>query len=188
MVQQHEDDDHAIVEHFFSLKGLVAERIPETVSKTPDFKVKRGAEVVAFCEVKSPQDIFNERLTDAILSGKGGIIETGYGNDYRQARCIERAAQKAAAQFRVANPAHAVPNILTVVNHDTYADVEDFVQSLTGNFRGLAVAQQAIQSTIPEIDLYIWIDQKGRGAEPEPRIIYNHKAALKNTVRALLQL
>jgi hypothetical protein len=188
MVQQREDDDYVVVKRFFTRKGLVAERIPESVSKTPDFKIKRGAEVVAFCEVKSPQDIFDERLTDAILSGKGGIVETGYGNDYRQARCIERAAQKAAAQFHAANPAYDVPNILVVVNHDKYAVVDDFVQSLTGTFGGRKVAQQGIQNTISEIDLYIWIDQTAREAEPEARIIYNHGAALKETVRALLDL
>ena len=188
MIQQHEDEDHFVVRRFFTLKGFAAERIPESVGRTPDFKIKRRTEVVAFCEVKSPQDIFDERLTDAILSGKGGIVETGYGNDYRQARCIERVAQKAAAQFRAANPDHNVPNILIVVNHDKYADVDDFVQSMTGTFLGHVVAQHGIQNAISEIDLYIWINQTARKTEPEARIIYNHKAALKETVRALLQL
>jgi hypothetical protein len=159
MVQQHEHDDHLIVQRFFSLKGLIAERILETTSKTPDFRIRRDGEVVAFCEVKSPQDIFTERVNNAINAGKGGVVEIGYGNDYRQARCIERAAQKAVAQFQAMNSAHSVPNILTVVNHDQHADVEDFVQSLTGTLEGRAIAQ-GIQNTIPEIDLYVWIDQK----------------------------
>jgi hypothetical protein len=153
MVQQQEDADHLTAEHFFRLKGLIAERIPETVIKTPDFKVRRDAEVVAFCEVKSPQNIFEERVNNAITSGRAGVIEIGYGNDYRQARCIERAAQKAAPQFDAANPSHSVPNILMVVNHDAHADVEDFVQELTGTFQGRpAVANGGIQNAIPQID------------------------------------
>ena len=41
MVQQQEDADHLIVQRFFRLKGLIAERIPEMVIKTPDFKIRR---------------------------------------------------------------------------------------------------------------------------------------------------
>jgi hypothetical protein len=187
MVQQQEDADHLIVQDFFFLKGLIAERIPEAVIKTPDFEIRKDAEVVAFCEVKSPQDIFTERINNAITSGQSGVIETGYGNDYRQARCIERAAQKAAPQFDAANPAHSVPNILMVVNHDAHADVEDFVQALTGAFQGHLVGT-GIQNTILEIDLYVWIGQKDGGSEPAARIIYNHRSPIKETVRALLQL
>src|SRR5580692_6182556 len=91
-------------------------------------------------EVKSPQNIFEERVNSAITSGRGGVIEIGYGNDYRQARCIERAAQKAAPQFDAANLSHSIPNILMFVNHDAHADVEDFVQALTGTLQGRPVA------------------------------------------------
>jgi hypothetical protein len=113
MVQQHEDDDHVLVERFFSLNGLIAERIPKTVSKTPDFKIKRGAEIVAFCEVKSPQDVFEERLSAAILETPaghyGGIKDVGTTS--RQYRCMERAAKKAVAQLNSVNPSHSHPNI-----------------------------------------------------------------------------
>lgn len=192
MVQQQEDDDHLIVRDFFSRKKLQAAPIPETASKTPDFTVSRDGEVVGFCEVKSPQDIFTERANDAIVAAPAGAVagayDIGYGNDYRQARCIKRAAEKAAAQFEAANPAHSVPNILLVVNHDAHADVEDFVQILTGTFRGSPMGE-GIQNTIPQIDLYGWIDRKGRAATPsEPRIIFNHRSPLKDTVRGLLQL
>lgn len=40
------------------------------------------------------------------------MIETGYGNDYREARCIERAAIEAEDQCAAVNSGHAVPNIL----------------------------------------------------------------------------
>jgi hypothetical protein len=189
MVQQHEDNDHLVVKRFFGLKDLIAERIAETDSKTPDFKIKQGAKVVAFCEVKSPQNIFAERATDAIAAGKGGVIERGYGNDYRQGRCIARAAAKAAEQFKAANPDHDVPNILILVNHDEYTVVEDFEQTMTGYAPegGDHLVGEPLQNAIPDIDLYIWIDQKSRNDEPEARLIYNHKAALKPTVQRLLK-
>jgi hypothetical protein len=191
MVQQHEDADHLIAQQFFRLKELLAERIPEAVSsKTPDLKISRGAEVVAFCEVKSPQNIFEERVNNAINAGQGGVIEIGYGNNYRQGRCIARAAVKAAPQFEAANPAHAVPNILILINHDEYAVVEDFEQALTGYAPegGNHSVGEPLQNAIPEIDLYVWINANGRKTGQAERIIYNHKSRLKETVRALLQL
>ena len=190
MVQQQEDADHLIAQHFFRLKGLIAERIPETVIKTPDFKIRRDVEVVAFCEVKSPQNIFEERVNNVITAGRGEIIEIGYGNNYRQGRCIGRTAMKAAPQFEAANPNHAVPNILILINHDEYAVVEDFEQTLTGYAPegGNHLVGEPLQNAIPEIDLYVWINANGRKTAPAERIIYNHQSGLKETVRALLQL
>ena len=63
MVQHQEEPDLVLVQKFFAARGLVAERIPETTAKTTDFKILRETEVVAFCEVKSPQDVFPERVT-----------------------------------------------------------------------------------------------------------------------------
>lgn len=187
MVQQREDDDHRIVEGFFALRGLSAERIPETVDKTPDFKIKRGAEVVAFCEVKSPQDVFVERVEEAIRSSKGGIIETGYGNDYRQARCIERAAKKAGAQFAAVNSSHTVPNILMIVNHDTVSLYDDFSQAITGEVGGLGRVGEAVRDKVLEIDAYVWIDASGRTSS-KPQRLFRHQSSLKETARELLQL
>ena len=81
----------------FRRAWLLAERIPETtLSKTPDFRILRGTQPVAFCEVKSPQDVFEESVVAAILRAPpeqyGGIIERGPVS--RQYRCIERAAKK----------------------------------------------------------------------------------------------
>jgi hypothetical protein len=95
IVQTQEESDLQLVEQFFAERGLKAERIPEATTKTPDFKILQGGDVVAFCELKSPQDVFVERVEDTIKEGGSGIIETGYGNDYRQARCMARAATKA---------------------------------------------------------------------------------------------
>jgi hypothetical protein len=186
MVQQHEDADHRIVQHFFARRGLIAERIPEAVSKTPDFRI-RDAEVVAFCEVKSPQDVFIERVEEAIRGSKGGISEMGYGNDYRQARCIERAATKAAAQFAAVNSGHIVPNILMIVNHDTVSLYDDFSQAITGEIGGLGRVGEAVRDKVPEIDAYVWIDASGRTAA-QPQRLFRHQSPLKETVREVLQL
>ena len=96
MLQSQEKADHLIVQNFFAGRGLLAELYPETVSKTPDFRILRGTETVAYCEMKSPQDIFNERLTAAIRQAPegqiAGIIE--HGHTTRQYRCLERKEKK----------------------------------------------------------------------------------------------
>jgi hypothetical protein len=138
MVQQDESADLSFAQQFFAMRGIVAERIPEGKSKTADLRLRRDGKVVGYCEVKSPQDIFAERLVAEIADvppGRiGGIIERGPTS--RQYRCLERAAKKAAAQLQAVNPAHAVPNLLMLVNHDSYSYHEDFVEAVTGHVGG----------------------------------------------------
>jgi hypothetical protein len=123
--------DDLAAQNFFAARGLLAARIPESkVSKTPDFRILRGAETVAFCELKSPQDVFPERVTTAISQGLAGVIQHGYVT--RQYRCLERAAKGAAAQFNSINASRAVPNILMIVNHDTLSHENDFIEAVTG--------------------------------------------------------
>jgi hypothetical protein len=197
MLQSQEKADHLIVRNFFAGRELRADPIPETVRKTPDFRVLRGSETVAFCEVKSPQDIFTERLTAAIRQAPGGqragIIE--HGHPSRQYRCLERAAKKAAAQFASVNPSHSVPNVLMVVNHDTYSYKDDFREVLIGYCGGIRTGK-ALRDDIPEIDAYVWIDRKAN-RKPAERIerIFRHEDPstgqqnpLKEIVRGLLQL
>jgi hypothetical protein len=144
-------------QQFFAGRGLKAERIPETTRKTPDFRIFCGDVVVAYCEVKSPQNVFPERIADAIRQGKGGIIDIG--NDDRQGRCIARAARKAEPQFAAINPAHSVPNILLIVNHDTTARMADFVEAVTGYIEELGkYAATSLRKEIQEIDAYVWLN------------------------------
>ena len=128
-----------------------------------------------------------DRVDEAIRGSKGGIIETGYGNDYRQARCIERAAKKAAAQFVSVNSGHTVPNILMIVNHDTVSLYDDFSQAITGEIGDLGHVGEAVRDKVPEIDAYVWIDASGRTAA-QPQRLFRHQSQLKETVRDLLQL
>jgi hypothetical protein len=187
MAVQDEAADHKLVERFFANRGMSAVRIPETTTKRPDYRISKGAKLVAYCEVKSPQDVFVERVEDAILEGKGGIIETGYGNDYRQGRCLARAATKAAAQFAAVNPDHAVPNVMMIVNHDSTALAEDFTQIITGQLGALGHVGKPLRDDIPEIDVYLWMDVKDGRVEPVQRL-FRHENPLKETVRKLLQL
>jgi len=184
MVQTQEPADHLSVRNFFAARGLLAERIPETTMKTPDFRLLRGVETVAYCEVKSPQDVFTERLHAAIgevPEGQlAGIIECGYTS--RHYRCLERAAKKAAAQFASVNPTHSIPNILMIVNHDAHSYEDDFREVLIGYLDGVRTGK-ALRDDIPEIDLYVWIDRKSRGQERVAPAIFRHENPLKETVR-----
>jgi hypothetical protein len=197
MVQQQEKADHLVVQNFFAEQGLLADPIREQITKTPDFRILRGAETVAFCEVKYPQDIFTERLTAAIRQAPdgqiGGIIE--HGHPSRQYRCLERAATKAAAQFESINPSHSVPNVLMVVNHDAYSYEDDFREVLIGYCGGIRTGK-ALRDDIPEIDAYVWIDRKAnRKSQERIERIFRHgdpctgqQNPLKETVRDLLKL
>jgi len=188
MVNPQEDADQEIVITFFETRQLKAERFSAHeigVGKTPDFKIKNAAGIVAYCEMKSPQDIFNERLEETIKKADGkiaGIIESGTKS--RQYRCIERAAKKAAIQFDAVNAPHSVPNILAIVNHDRYTKCHDFEEVLTGCFKEIRTGQ-ALRDEIPQIDVYIWID--GESGKIIGRI-FRHENPLKETVRNLLAL
>jgi hypothetical protein len=166
VVQHQEAVDLLLVQQFFAARGLLAKRIPETSSaKTTDFKILCGAALVAFCEVKSPQDVFDERLTAAILEAPegqyAGNIEVGPTS--RQYRCTKRAAKQAVAQFNSVNPSHSVSNILMFVNHDSHSYEFDFVETITGYVEGLGYASKSVRAEIPEIDAYVWLNAKTPG-------------------------
>lgn len=187
MVQPREGVDLRVAEQFFVARGLKAQRIPETSSaKTTDFKILRGAALVAFCEVKSPQDVFGERLTGAILQAPegryGGIIETGPTS--RQYKRMKGAAKQAVAQFNAVSPSRSVPNILFFVNHDSTSYEFDFVETITGYVEGLGYASKSVRAEIPEIDAYVWLNAKT--PEKQPRMLWqqNH---FRDTIVELLK-
>lgn len=170
MVQPHEELDLRQVRNFFAARGVKAERIPEQATKTADFKILKDGKVVAYCEVKSPQDVFVERVKDAITSvppgSLGGVIERG--ECCRQYRCMERAATKAVEQFNSVNPTHNVPNILVFVNRDTVSCESDFVEAVTGYVEGLGYVPKSLRTSIPDIDGYVWLDEH----TPKPRMLW----------------
>lgn len=169
-----EKQDLKLARQFFAERGLRAERVAEAAQKTPDFRVLDGdGALVAYCEVKSPQDVFVERVENAISAAPpgriAGVVEQD-DPDSRQYRCMERAAKKAVAQFNSVNASHSVPNILLFVDHDTMSVEEDFVQTITGFIPELrAYTGKGIRSQIPEIDCYVWLDAR---APEQPRILW----------------
>jgi hypothetical protein len=186
VVQHQEAVDLLLVQQFFAARGLLAQRIPETSSaKTTDFKILGRGALVAFCEVKSPQDVFDERLTAAILEAPegqyGGAIEVGPTS--RQYRRMKGAARQAVAQFNAVNPSHSVPNILMFVNHDSHSNECDFVETVTGYIEGLGYASKSVRAEIPEIDGYVWLNAK----TPEmPRMLWQQND-FRDTIIDLLK-
>jgi hypothetical protein len=183
MVQRQEEPDLAVVERFFAERGLVAKRIPQATEKTPDFKIIRNVTVVSFCEVKSPQDVFQERLTDAIRQAPegryGGVVRSGTVS--RQYLCMERAAKKAAAQFNAANASHTVPNIVLFVNHDTTSHQGDFEEAVTGCFGGIRTGK-SLREEIAEIDAYVWLN-----ANKSKPLMFWQQNSFSDTVVSLLK-
>jgi hypothetical protein len=186
VVQHQEDDDLLIATQFFAARELKAQRIPTTSrAKTTDFKILRGAALVAFCEVKSPQDVSNERLTDAIRQAPpdGRIVGTiKVDLTSQQYRRMKGAATQAVAQFNAVNRSRSVPNILMFVNRDSHSCEDDFVHVVTG-YNGLQYEAQSLRKTIPEIDAYVWLDAK---TPEKPRMLWqqNH---FRDTIIDLLK-
>jgi hypothetical protein len=116
--------------------------------------------LVGFCEVKSPQNVFDERLTDAVRRAPegryAGIVETGPTT--RQYRRMRGAAIQAVGQFHSVNPSRFVPNILMFVNHDSTSTESDFIETITGYIDGLGYASKSVPAEIPEVDAYVWLD------------------------------
>jgi hypothetical protein len=160
MAQRPEGPDIALAQKFFADRGSVAERIPKAAGKTPDLKILRASTGVAFCdEVKSPQDVFPDRLKDAILQRPkgqiGGVVRSGTAS--RQYLRMEDQAKTAVDQFSAVNPSHALPNILIFVNHDTTSREGDFEEVVTGYFNGIRTSSKTLRDEIPEIDAYVWL-------------------------------
>jgi hypothetical protein len=171
MGKPNEDPDLKLVEELlFAPRHLVLQRFSRTetlTGRTPDFRVFRTGELVAFCEVKSPRDDWlDDQLDDAPpLQLVGGLRPDPTFN--RIARHIE----KAASQFESVNSARSLPNILVFVNHDRASSFNDLRETLTGMFHSADGERFETISHISEgrlgevkraIDLYVWIDERRR--------------------------
>jgi hypothetical protein len=155
----------------FAPRGLDLQRIAETAAgPTPDFRVTRGSELVAFCEVKSPRDDwFDEQLAGAAGAQFGQLV--GGGRKDPTFNRLARHIEKASTQFDAVNGSHAVPNILVFVNHADESDWRDLWETVTGTFyvengkRYVTMAhisEGRIAQAKQEVDLYLWIDARTR--------------------------
>jgi hypothetical protein len=174
MQKPNEDPDLRLVEELlFTPRSLVLQRFTRTetlTGRTPDFRVFRTGELVAYCEVKSPRDDWlDNQLDDAPpLQLVGGLRPDPTFN--RIARHIE----KAATQLESVNSARLVPNILVFVNHDRASSFNDLRETLTGMFYSADGERFETMSHISEgrlreaklrINLYVWIDERRRKIE-----------------------
>jgi hypothetical protein len=159
-----EQPDLDLVAAYFNDRGLTAERFSyaETqAGKTPDFRVRQGSQLVAYCEVKSPNDPWLDGQLD---NAPPLTIVGGLRNDPVFNR-LSRLLTKADAQFTAVNPDRAILNILAYVNHDDASEYHDLVETLTGYFHAddgtkhpimLHIAEVRIGNAKRRIDAFLW--------------------------------
>ncbi len=163
-----EPADLAIVEEIFQSWGLTPQRFTKAkirAGRTPDYRVLRGNDLVAYCEVKSPRD---DWLDEQLEEAAPGEIVGGLRNDPVFNR-LSRMIEKAASQFDAVNASRDVPNILFLVNHDDVSNYGDLRETLTGMFFTddgerhptlKHVSEGKIREAKFRIDAYAWFDRK----------------------------
>ena len=141
----------------FDLHHLKLERVKKRKDeKGPDFKIMKGRQLVAYCELKSPRD-------DWILEPvQGENPETRQGPFHRN---LANHIETAVMQFDAVNH-HAVRNVLVFVNHALDKDRRD----LRMVFEGVPVPndkpipamakQEQMQDAAKRIDLFFWMDAR----------------------------
>jgi hypothetical protein len=162
------------------------------VSKTPDYRVFKQIELVAYCEAKHVQhdNWLDEQLNEGQpLQLVGGLRPDPVFN--RLTAHIHKAAQ----QFAAVNPQHVYPNILVFANFDRACDFHDqLLGVLTGNFYGSGgvvehIFEQFSNGRIREekvtIDAYVWWD--GWKKDLKPKHWYWHNSPHYANVCAILQ-
>ena len=149
-------------------RGLSAERFSQAetqAGKTPDFRVRREGMLVAYCEVKSPNDPW---LDDLLEEAPAMTLMGGARPDPTFNR-LSRLLMKADAQFAAINPTRAELNILAYVNHDNKSNRNDLYEILTGYFRAadgtrhptmLYIAEGRIGEAKRRIDAFLWFEGK----------------------------
>jgi hypothetical protein len=159
-----ERPDLDLVAAYLAAHGLSAERFSkeETLSgKTPDFRVRKGGAIVAYCEVKAPQD--DPWLDDFLRDAPPDTIVGGA----RPAPTLKRLARhlkKAASQLAAVNPNQTELNILAYVNHEDTTRYADFHEMLTSCV--ITTGGKQFQTMPPargrEIDVYLWFARQSQ--------------------------
>lgn len=157
-----------------AVSALLAERKLDAVrftkeemrsGQTPDFKVLRDGELVAFCEVKSTHDYW---LDDQLDAAPPGEVVGGSRDDPTFNR-LSNAIHKAVGQFDSVNPSLDHLNLLVIVNYDDMSGPDDLRETLTGEFWSSDGSRHATTKHISEgrikdekhrIDLYAMLNAK----------------------------
>jgi hypothetical protein len=133
--------------------------------RTPDFRVLRLDNLVAYCEVKSPRDDWLDNQLDEAPP----FTIVGGGRPDPIFNRIARHVAKAETQFDAVNADRSVLNLLAFVNHDAMSHFADLRETLTGMFHAEGGERFQIMPHISErwigeakrrIDLFVWINQK----------------------------
>jgi hypothetical protein len=156
-----ERPDLDLVAAYLEAHGLSAERFSkeETLTgKTPDFRVRKRGAIVAYCEVKAPQD---DPWFDDLLRCALPDTIVGYARSAPTFKRLARHLKKAASQLAAVNPNRTELNILAYVNHEDATRYADFHEMLTGGF--LSAGGKQFQTMRPptkvrEIDVYLWFE------------------------------
>ena len=157
-------DEHAdldLVAAYLAARGLSAERFSKEeilIGKTPDFRVRKGGAIVAYCEVKAPQD--DPWLDDLLRNAPPDTIVGGARPDPTFKR-LTRHLKKSALQFAAVNPGRTELNVLAYVNHEDGSRYADLREVLTGYFHasnGRRFPTMRPPAEATEVDVYLWFE------------------------------
>ncbi len=162
--------DLDLVARYFSNLDLSTERFSHAETqtrKTPDFRIRKDGIIVAYCEVKAPNDPWLDKLSD----NAPPLILVGGARPDPTFNRLARLLNKADAQFAAVNPARDALNILAYVNHDDASNRNDLVETLTGYFHAddgtkyptnLHIANRLIGNAKLRIDGFLWFEANTR--------------------------
>ena len=165
-----EQRDLDLLSSWLDGRGLTTQRFSraETLAgKTPDFKVLKGNDLVAYCEVKSP----NDPWLDGLLENAPPFTIVGGGRPDPTFNRIARLMNNADQQFAAVNPNREAFNILAYVNHDEHSDFNDLREVLTGYLHAesgerfptmLHIAEGVVGASKSRIDAFVWFDGSSR--------------------------
>ena len=108
-----ERPDLDLVAAYLEAHGLSAERFSKEetlIGKTPDFRVRKGGAIVAYCEVKAPQD---DPWFDDLLRCAPPDTIVGHARSAPTFKRLARHLKKAASQLAAVNPNRTELNILS---------------------------------------------------------------------------
>lgn len=150
----------------FAPQAIVPEAYPDAElrrGKTPDFKLLKDGKLSGYCEMKSPLDdyIFETPVDGAPAIRKNVPFYRKLGSHVRDA----------AQQLEAVNKEHNLPNIVAFVSHSPDIERRDLIATIAGLpipggdspqfILGRKMQQQVIEAA-KKIDLFLWINAKGR--------------------------
>jgi hypothetical protein len=160
---QTRSDEDLVADDLRRKWNLQCDRFPKSErrqGKTPDFRVYKNNQLVAYLEVKSSFDLMKYEYVG------NGILESAQRGDPTYNR-ISSAVERAVDQFDEVNPDCTVPNVMAIVNHDSSADHIDLCAVITGRipcesgeaFVGWRhISEGRLRQRKLRIHLFIWCD------------------------------